>query len=162
MTISPSSTNFLADNFNSAATTSGKYRVKGFPDFDSKDTFLPSRNARQRKPSHLGSYCQLSPAGNSDAGRASMGRYFLLMGKVIHLRQAPRINLCAAHSNLIQMRKQIGWIAVNAIGARALQFIFPESARQQTYAESMRTLRGKQVPHTVSHDHALRHISSQL
>src|SRR6185437_5848037 len=83
MTISPSSTNFFAANLKRAAITSGKYRVKGFPDFDSNEILLPSRNARHRKPSHLGSYCQLSPVGNSEAGRASMGRYFFLMGNAM-------------------------------------------------------------------------------
>ena len=34
---------------------------------------LPSRKARQRNPSHFGSYCQLSPTGISSTERASIG-----------------------------------------------------------------------------------------
>ena len=34
---------------------------------------MPSRKTRQRKPSHFGSYCQLSPTGMSSTDRASIG-----------------------------------------------------------------------------------------
>src|ERR1700722_841951 len=80
ITISPSRTNCLAGSSASADASSGKYLVSGLPALDNRSTRFPSRNARQRKPSHLGSYCQSGPDGNSDADRASIGRYRLLMG----------------------------------------------------------------------------------
>src|SRR6202034_4955317 len=83
ITISPSRTNLLAFSFFNAATKSGKYLVRGLPDFDCKSMRAASRKARQRKPSHLGSYCHSRPVGNSAAGRASMGEYFLVSGKDI-------------------------------------------------------------------------------
>ncbi len=57
----------------SAATISGKYRPSGWPAFDCSATSPPSRNARQRKPSHLGSYCHCGPSGTSETARISMG-----------------------------------------------------------------------------------------
>src|SRR3954471_24030055 len=71
--ISPSRTNRLAFNFSSTATRSGKYRANGCPAFDCSSTLSPSRNAMQRKPSHLGSYCHSSPVGISSTDSASIG-----------------------------------------------------------------------------------------
>src|ERR1700722_1711770 len=85
MTISPSRTNFCAFSSASASTRSGKYRVKGLPDFDSRSIFAPSRKARQRKPSHLGSYCQFDPEGSSEADIASIGAYVLARGNVTRI-----------------------------------------------------------------------------
>src|SRR6266496_2945424 len=82
ITISPSSTNVFAERRARAATSSGKYRVSGLPDFDCRSIFLRSRNARQRKPSHLGSYCHCSPNGRLVAGAASMAAYAFEMGNV--------------------------------------------------------------------------------
>src|SRR5256885_12855760 len=85
MTISPSSTNFSALVIESACTNSGKYLVKGFPDFETSSTRFPSRKATQRKPSHLGSYCHSVPTGSSLAGCASIGLYRLFNGRVIRI-----------------------------------------------------------------------------
>src|SRR5580692_12195930 len=85
MTISPSRTNFFALSAPSVSTSSGKYLVRGFPDFDSRSIFAPSRKARQRKPSHLGSYCQFDPEGSSEADIASIGAYVLARGKVTRI-----------------------------------------------------------------------------
>ena len=60
--------NFGVASFASDAASSGKYRVSGFCDFDCSSTFLPSRKATQRKPSHFGSYCHSGPCGNSSRG----------------------------------------------------------------------------------------------
>ena len=57
-----------------AATSSGKYRVRGLPAFDNRSMCLRSPKVRQRKPSHLGSYCHCGAVGSADAGWASMGR----------------------------------------------------------------------------------------
>src|SRR5690242_18270139 len=46
-------------------------------------TLSPLRNARQRKPSHLGSYCQLSPRGISSTDLASIGGYGGLIGSLM-------------------------------------------------------------------------------
>src|SRR3954469_23751396 len=73
MTISPSSTNCLARNWRSASTRSGKYLASGWPDFDCSSILSPSRNARQRNPSHFGSYCHWLPRGISGTERASIG-----------------------------------------------------------------------------------------
>src|SRR3954452_15334177 len=81
ITISPSITNFLALSEARLAASSGKYRVSGLADFDISSTLSPCRNARQRKPSHLGSYCHWGPTGSSVAESASMGAYDLLSGK---------------------------------------------------------------------------------
>src|ERR1043166_9028443 len=43
------------------------------PDFDCSSTLLPSRNTRQRNPSHLGSYCHSGPRGISSTDFASIG-----------------------------------------------------------------------------------------
>jgi hypothetical protein len=56
-TISPSRTKLLSRRVRAAKTTSGKYRVRSWPDFEHIVTASPSRVSRQRKPSHLGSYC---------------------------------------------------------------------------------------------------------
>src|SRR5262249_4143805 len=72
-TISPSSTKCLALSEATAATSSGKYRVSDWPDFDCRSTLPPSRKMRQRKPSHFGSYCQSFPSGISSTDKASIG-----------------------------------------------------------------------------------------
>src|ERR1700688_520449 len=82
ITTSPTITNFVALRRLKAATNSGKYRVSGLPDLDSRSTRLPSRKARQRNPSHLGSYCHCRPTGRLVAGAASIGRYVLAKGNV--------------------------------------------------------------------------------
>ena len=51
----------------------GNSAPSGLPDLDVSVTSSPSRRARQRKPSHLGSYCQPSPSGSSAASSASIG-----------------------------------------------------------------------------------------
>ena len=53
-TISPSSTNRRASRAPSAATRSGRYRVIERPDLERNSIAVPSRNAKQRKPSHFG------------------------------------------------------------------------------------------------------------
>ncbi len=55
MTISPSTTHRSGSDAFTAATTSGKYRVRGFSLRLPSSTSSPSRNTMQRKPSHLGS-----------------------------------------------------------------------------------------------------------
>src|SRR5579871_4541548 len=72
-TISPSSTKRFARSAFAAATISGKYRVSGLPDFACSATLSPSRQIRQRKPSHFGSYCHCGPVGTSSTDKASMG-----------------------------------------------------------------------------------------
>src|SRR5262249_52386226 len=72
-TISPSSTKRVALSEATAAISSGKYRVRDWPDFDCRSTLPPSRKTRQRKPSHLGSYCQFLPSGISSTDKASIG-----------------------------------------------------------------------------------------
>src|SRR6266496_4890550 len=84
-TISPSITNCLARSLSKASTSSGKYRPSGCPLFDCNDTSLPSRKAMQRKPSHFGSYCQVSPAGSCSTDFASIGRYVCFKGRDICL-----------------------------------------------------------------------------
>ena len=51
----------------------GNSAPSGLPDLDVSVTSSPSRRARQRKPSHLGSNCQPSPSGSSAASNASIG-----------------------------------------------------------------------------------------
>ncbi len=46
-------------------------------------TVLPSRSKRQRKPSHLGSYCHSLPVGMSATERASIGSRFLGTGVLV-------------------------------------------------------------------------------
>src|SRR5690348_11892831 len=70
---SPSSRSWLVLRPCNISATSGKYRASGLPDFDVSVTSSPSRRARQRKPSHLGSNCQPLPAGSSAARSASIG-----------------------------------------------------------------------------------------
>src|SRR6266496_752234 len=84
-TISPSITNCFARSLSKASTSSGKYRPSGCPLFDCNDTSLPSRKAMQRKPSHFGSYCQVSPAGSCSTDFASIGRYVCFKGRDICL-----------------------------------------------------------------------------
>src|SRR5262249_34669878 len=72
MTSSPSITKRFAFKAASPSATSGKYRVRSLPDRAVNPTLSPALAARQRKPSHLGSYCQPLPAGNSSTCRASM------------------------------------------------------------------------------------------
>jgi hypothetical protein len=72
-TISPSSRNCLAFSPSNVSTRSGKYRASGFPAFDIRSTFAPSRKARQRNPSHFGSYRHSLPSGSSSTSFASMG-----------------------------------------------------------------------------------------
>src|SRR5262249_32755592 len=56
------------------ATTSGKKRLKDVPDFPFSSTVPASLKARQRKPSHFGSYCHSSGSFGSDsADLASIG-----------------------------------------------------------------------------------------
>ena len=62
----------LGPSSRSAATISGKYRASGWPAFDWSSIELPSLKARQRNPSHFGSYCQSRPVGISSTRRASM------------------------------------------------------------------------------------------
>ena len=70
----------------SASASSGKYRVRGLPDFDCRSIFFLSRNAKQRNPSHLGSYCQSGPTGRVVAGVASIGGYVLEWATSLVLR----------------------------------------------------------------------------
>src|SRR5215831_1889769 len=72
-TISPSSAKRVALSEPTAATSSGKYRVSDWPDFDCRSILPPSRKMRQRKPSHFGSYCQFLPRGISSTDKASIG-----------------------------------------------------------------------------------------
>ena len=62
--------------------------MSGLPDLEWRSIFLPSRNAKQRNPSHLGSYCHCCPTGRVVAGKASIGGYFLESGNVISMFQA--------------------------------------------------------------------------
>src|SRR5258708_39483843 len=92
MTISPSRTKRCALSDARASTSSGKYRVRGFCAFDIKSTRLPSRKARQRNPSHLGSYCHCGPEGRSAAGKASIGGEVFLIGRLIEIQARMGVN----------------------------------------------------------------------
>src|ERR1051325_758078 len=59
--------------------------------------FLPSRKAKQRKPSHFGSYSHWSPSGISSTSKASIGRNGGLIGSVM-MRQLS--NVLGPTSNL--------------------------------------------------------------
>src|ERR1051325_2749376 len=73
MTSSPSNTNCFGGKARIASATSGKYRASGCPAFDCNWTSRPSRNARQRNPSHFGSYCHSAPSGIASTDNASIG-----------------------------------------------------------------------------------------
>jgi hypothetical protein len=73
MMISPSSTIRGARIAETARTSSGKYRPSGWPLFDWSTTVAPSLNARQRNPSHFGSYSQSPASGISPTSSASIG-----------------------------------------------------------------------------------------
>src|SRR4051812_50122757 len=73
MTISPSSTNRRALRPSRSSITSGKYRPSGLPALDWIRIVSASLKARQRNPSHLGSYCQSGPDGSSSTDAASIG-----------------------------------------------------------------------------------------
>src|SRR5262249_18952647 len=75
ITSSPSRTSAAGFNARRASAMSGKAAVSSLADFECSSTLSPSLNARQRKPSHLGSYCQPSPFGIALADGASIGRY---------------------------------------------------------------------------------------
>ena len=64
---------FHAGGRGMAFTSSGKYRASGCSDFDCSSMMLTSRKARQRKPSHFGSYCHSLPSGISFTDNASIG-----------------------------------------------------------------------------------------
>src|SRR6185312_8561476 len=72
ITSSPSTTKRRGWSAATAATTSGKYRDNPLPDRACNSTRAPSRMARQRKPSHLGSYFQPASRGSSATSRASI------------------------------------------------------------------------------------------
>src|SRR5581483_4861588 len=55
---------------------------------------LPSRNARQRKPSHLGSYCHWAPVGNSSTSCASIGSIGGLSARLIFASTASDSSCC--------------------------------------------------------------------
>src|SRR6187200_81245 len=73
MASSPSTTNLVERRRLSIATTSGKYRASGLPDFALRSTSPPARKVRQRKPSHFGSNCQPRSVGSSVTSFASIG-----------------------------------------------------------------------------------------
>ena len=73
MTSSPSSTKVFAASARRFSSTSGKKRESDFPDLALISTSSPARKARQRKPSHLGSYCQPASLGSSLTSLASIG-----------------------------------------------------------------------------------------
>src|SRR5260370_41801727 len=70
---SPSRTTFSGRSLRNAGTTSGKYRVIGRAPRLTSSTLSPSRKTSVRKPSHLGSYSQLSPLGMPSPGADSIG-----------------------------------------------------------------------------------------
>src|ERR1700686_5120961 len=88
ITISPSRTNCAVLSLAKATASSGKYRARGLPAFDCRSTFFRSRKARQRNPSHLGSYCHWGPVGRTAADRASIGGYVLEIGSVTEPSQS--------------------------------------------------------------------------
>src|SRR5688572_5079787 len=55
------------------SSTSGKKRDSDLPDLALISTSPPARNARHRKPSHLGSNCQPTFFGSSVTSLASIG-----------------------------------------------------------------------------------------
>src|SRR6266478_4566148 len=70
---SPSSTTFSGRSLRNAGKTSGKYRVIGRAPRLTSSTLSPSRKTSVRKPSHFGSYSQLSPWGMPSPGADSIG-----------------------------------------------------------------------------------------
>src|ERR1700737_2274655 len=72
-TSSPSSTTLSRRSFRNAGSSSGKYRVIGRAPRLMSSTLSPSRKTSVRKPSHLGSYSQLSPRGMPSPGADSIG-----------------------------------------------------------------------------------------
>ena len=73
MTSSPSSTNVFGETARRFSSTSGKKRDSDLPDLALISTSPPARNARHRKPSHLGSNCQPASLGSSVTSLASIG-----------------------------------------------------------------------------------------
>src|SRR6266705_3254782 len=64
--------------------------------------------------------------------------------------------------NFIEVGVQISRVAVNAIGARIHQLILAESSGKQAHPQCASALSCKQVPNTVTHDHTILQISSEL
>src|ERR1700712_1995371 len=64
--------------------TSGKYLPRSCPALECTVTEVSVRVRRQRKPSHLGSYCQSGPAGISATERASMASWPELLRPVMY------------------------------------------------------------------------------
>src|SRR6185295_6291830 len=70
---SPSTTHRQGSASFSGSTSSGKYRFIGRSSRLWSRISSPSRKTSVRKPSHLGSNCQPSPAGSASAALESMG-----------------------------------------------------------------------------------------
>src|SRR6185437_14908080 len=70
---SPSRTTLSDLRVRNAGSSSGKYRVMGRAPRLISSTWSWSLKTRVRKPSHLGSYSQLSPAGTPSPGAESIG-----------------------------------------------------------------------------------------
>ena len=87
MTSSPSSTTRSTGKAAIAAATSGKKRARLLPDRPSRSTLRPSRLARQRKPSHLGSNCQPLSRGSSSTCRASIATVCISAQRRSHRRR---------------------------------------------------------------------------
>src|SRR3954463_11081690 len=82
-----------------AATTSGKYRANGRWFRLRRSTRCPSRKARHRKPSHLGSNIHPSPSGRSRARRASIGASVGEDALALDAEGASRDGMAKAHAD---------------------------------------------------------------
>src|SRR6185503_12157621 len=106
MASSPSTTNLVGRRRLSIATTSGKYRASGLPDFALRSTSPLARKARQRKPSHFGSNCQPRSVGSSVTSFASIGS--MLSGTARDLSEDEAIPLFQTHNDAVSGAGRIG------------------------------------------------------
>src|SRR4029450_8459687 len=106
MASSPSTTNLVGRRRLSIATTSGKYRASGLPDFALRSTSPPARKARQRKPSHFGSNCQPGAVGISVTSFASIGS--ILSGTARLASEGGAIPLLQAYHDAVGGAGRVG------------------------------------------------------
>ena len=85
ITSSPSTTKFLRFQFREPLRPRPENNERAVGRISiAEKSFSPSRKARQRKPSHFGSYCQSSPTGISSTERASIGGNGGLIGRAMN------------------------------------------------------------------------------
>src|SRR4029078_13083105 len=106
MASSPSTTNLGGRRRFAIATTSGKYRASGLPDFALRSTSPLARKARQRKPSHFGSNCQPRSVGSPVTRFASLSS--MLSGTARDLSEDEAIPLFQTHNDAVSGAGRIG------------------------------------------------------